>query len=276
MAITEQIELLGKGLYKDIPDVLTLKQLPTSSELDYVGSEDFDRVMLEKILPQAVEEQVDFGELLEIDFQWILRCLRILNYGPYHTTNSIFCGACGKPSYGEYIVNLNTVECKPLPEGFINDIVIPEDDFIDLKGDVHLKLPTIRKMLNAMKDKAFQTADGRTNRSFARMCYMITSIAGKSGLTPVEIKIMIQKDLSAADYIVLKQKVDELTDYGLRAGGVTQCPNCGDPNAGFFALVDDRFFRPTLGDLRKWKHDRSSGESKDVPGSSARSVRKHN
>ena len=34
MAISEKITLLGKGLYKDIPDVLTLKAIPTASELD--------------------------------------------------------------------------------------------------------------------------------------------------------------------------------------------------------------------------------------------------
>ena len=42
MAISEKIELLGKGLYDDIPDQLTLKNIPTASELDYVGAEDFD------------------------------------------------------------------------------------------------------------------------------------------------------------------------------------------------------------------------------------------
>ena len=160
MAITEQIELLGKGLYKNIPNILTLKQLPTSSELDYVGSEDFDKVMLEKILPQAIEEKINFDELLEIDYQWILRCLRILNYGPYHTTNSLFCKDCGSISYGEYQVNLNTVEVKALPEGFVNDVVIKKDEFLEFDKDIHLKLPTIQRALNSRKDKAFQTSEG--------------------------------------------------------------------------------------------------------------------
>ena len=43
--IAEKIELLGKGLYTDIPDQLTLKAIPTVSELDYVGSEDFEAMM---------------------------------------------------------------------------------------------------------------------------------------------------------------------------------------------------------------------------------------
>ena len=70
---------------------------------------------------------------------------------------------------------------------------------------------------------------------------------------------MIQKDLSPADYLVLKERVDELSDYGLRAGGLAQCPKCGSKEAAFIALVDDRYFRPTVGNLREWKHDRSSG-----------------
>ena len=72
-SITEKIELLGKGLYSDskIPDKLTLKSIPTASELEYVGAEDFDKVMLEKIFPQAIEEKIDFEKLFEI-----LRALR--------------------------------------------------------------------------------------------------------------------------------------------------------------------------------------------------------
>lgn len=272
MAISEQVELLGKGLYTDIPDVLTLTSIPTASELDYVGSEDFDRTMLEVILPQAIKEKIDFKQLLEIDFQWICRCLRILNYGPYYTTNAIFCDDCGKTSYGEYRVNLNTIECKPLPTGFVNDIVISKDEFLDFNGDIHLQLPTIQKMLNANKDKAFQTADGRPNRELARICYMITAIKNKKNLTPVEAKLTIQQNLSSADYKVLKGRIAELVDFGLRAGGHAQCPKCGNQHAAFIALIDDRFFRPTLGDLREWKHNRSSGEAEDLSGSTAATV----
>lgn len=272
MAISEKVELLGKGLYKDIPDELTLTNIPTISELDYVGGEDFDTTMLEKILPESVEEKINFKQLLEIDYMWLCRCLRLLNYGPYHTTNSIYCSSCGNTSYGEYIVNLNTIECKPLPEGFINDICISSDSFLDFNGEIRLKLPTIQEVLNAGKDKAFQTADGKINRELARICYMITSIKGKKGLTPVEIKLMIQKELSPADYIVLKKEVLNLTDYGLRVGGHAQCPKCGNMDAAFIALVDDRFFRPTLGDLRKWKDSRSTGADKDVSGDTTAAV----
>ena len=52
--ISEKIELLGKGLYTDIPDELTLTSIPTASELDYVGREDFEATMLDVILPQAI------------------------------------------------------------------------------------------------------------------------------------------------------------------------------------------------------------------------------
>lgn len=264
MAISEKVELLGKGLYKDIPDVLTLNALPTVSELDYVGSEDFNATMLEKILPQAVSEKVDFKQLLEIDFQWLCRCLRILNFGPYYTTNTIFCDKCGNTSYGEYQVNLNTIGCKPLPEGFVNKLTIPRGCFLDFNGDVTLSLPTIQQMENAYKDKAFQTAKGRINRELARICYMITSIGGKSNLTPIDVKLMIQKEFSAADYIILKEEVTNLTDYGLRAGGSAQCPKCGSKEAAFIALTDDRFFRPTMDNLRAWRDDRNSRRSEDL------------
>lgn len=262
--ISEKIELLGKGLYESIPDTLTLKNIPTASELDYVGSEDFDRVMIESVLPASIEENIDCYSLLEIDYQWICRCLRMLNYGPYYTTNAIFCANCGKRSFGEYQVNLHTVECIPLPAGFANDITIKKDDFIDFDGEIKLKLPTIRQILNAYKDKAFQNGEGKTNRELAKICYMVTSIKGRKDLTPVEIKLIIQNELSAADYITLKGMVNELTNYGLRAGGTTQCPKCHSMDASFIALPDDRFFRPTMGNLRQWRDDRNSGKAENI------------
>lgn len=270
--ISEKIQLLGKGLYTDIPDELTLTSIPTTSELDYVGSEDFEATMLDKILPQAVAEKINFRDLLEIDFHWVCRCLRILNYGPYHTTNAIFCDKCGQTSHGEYRVNLNTISCIELPEGFTNEIVVKKDSFLDFSGDVVLRLPTIQHIMNAYKDKAFMNADGRINRDLARMCYMITSIKGKTNLTPIEIKMIIQKELSSADYIILKNEITTLTNYGLRAGGSTQCPKCHDMSAAFIALVDDRFLRPTLGDLREWKRDRCSRTDENVSGSKTAAV----
>jgi len=257
MAISEQVELLGKGLYTDIPDVLTLSSIPTASELDYVGSEDFDNTMLETILPAAVKEHVNFKQLLEIDYHWICRCLRILNYGPYHTTNTILCSNCGQASYGEFKVDLRSIECRPLPENFKNDIIISKDEFIDFEGDVHIKLPTIQDMLNARKDTAFQSADGKNrNADLARMCYMITSIKGNTMMTPIDKKLVIQNELSAADYTILKESITERTNYGLRLGGATQCPKCQSMSGTFMALVDDRFFRPTLGDLAAWRADK--------------------
>lgn len=264
MAISEKIELLGKGLYKDIPDTLTLTSIPTASELDYVGGEDFNKTMLENIFPKAIQEDVDFKQLLEIDFQWICRCLRILNYGPYYTTNAIYCAHCGS-HYGEYRVNLETIGCKALPEGFVNDIIIKKEEFLDFNGDIHIKLPTIQQMMNAEKDKAFTTPNGDHADTLARMCYMITSIKGKNNLTPLEIKLMIQKEFSDADFKILKYVIQEVSDYGLRAGGRAQCPECHDMDATFIALMDDRFFRPTVGDLREWKLNRSGRKDEDVP-----------
>lgn len=256
MAFSETVELLGKGLYKSkgIPDVLTISAIPTISELEYVAAEDFDKVMLEKILPEVISEKIDFSQLLEIDYQWILRCLRILNYGPYHTTNSIFCPTCG-PQYGEFQVNLTSIECKTLPEGFKNDICISKNEFISYDGDVHIALPTIKQMLNAYKDELFKMANGNINRELARICYMVTRIRDEVSPTPVTVQMQIESKFTSADYMILKEKVHELTDYGIRAGGTTVCPKCNGKDASFVAFIDDRFFRPQLGDLRKWKAD---------------------
>lgn len=271
MGVSEKLELIGKGLYTDIPDVLTIKSIPTASELDYAAAEDFESTMLEKIFPKAIEEQIDFHKLLEIDFQWICRALRILNYGPYYTTNAIYCTNCGEVSRGEFKVNLTTVEAKPIPQGFTNKIIIEKDEFIDFNKSITLQLPTIQEMINAMKDKLFQDASGKTHRELARMCYMIRSIGG-TPVSPTDAKLMIQNQLCDADFKLLKTMVKELTDYGLRAGGRTACPHCGDTNASYLALVDDKFFRPTVGDLRAWRDDRNSGKAKDVSRSKTNAV----
>ena len=262
MAISERIELLGKGLYGgEIPDVLTLKAIPTSTELDYVGGEDFIATMLDTIFPQAIEEKCDFRRLLEIDFHWICRALRILNYGPYYTTNAIFCGACDAVSRGEYQVNLRSVEVKPLPQGFNNTITVSKDEFIDFDGDIVLKLPTIQDTINASNDKLFVKANGDRDSDLAKLCYMIKSFKGESQLTPADIKFKILNNLTSADLFILKEVVTEMTNYGLRAGGTTVCPKCGSGEAAFIALVDDRFFRPTLGNLRAWKADKRAEKS---------------
>lgn len=259
--ISEKIELLGKGLYKDIPDTITIKAIPTSLELDYIGSEDFDNTMIDKILPQAIEEKINIRNLLEIDYQWVCRCLRLINYGPYHTVNAVFCPDCKQTSRGEYSVDLRSIECVPLPEDFKNSVKISGNEFILYKGDVEFKLPTIQEALNAYQDKAFVGFDGKINRELARMCYMVTSMNGEKGLTPIEYKIKIEKDFCPADYKILKEVMNSLSDYGMRAGGTTTCPKCNSNNAAFIALTDDRFFRTTLDDLRRWKSDRNSGEN---------------
>lgn len=267
--VAEKVELLGT--YPDIPKELTLTSLPTSSELDYVGAEDFREVMLDKILPQCIQEKINCRNLLELDFLWICRALRLLNYGPYHTTNMIICPECRRID-GSYQVDLRAVDCMPLPENFTNVIEIPGTDFLDFKDKITFKLLTIQEVINVTKDKMFVKPNGDINVEFARICYMITSIGQDKNLTPIQVKSRIDKDMSPADYIILKERIRELSNYGLRAGGFTRCPVCGNPKASFMALVDDRFFRPTLGNLHSWRDDRSARRAEDVSGSETAAV----
>lgn len=267
--LTEQIELLGKGLYtgKNIPDVLNLKSIPTATELDYIGAEDFDNAMVTKILPKSVEESIPFGDLLAIDYYWICRGLRMLSYGPYYTTNSVFCADCREVSYGEHRVDLRTVGVNVIPEGFDNKVELTEDDFIDFKKKLTISLITINEQIQKEKDKIFESKEGVMNRNLATVCYAIKKVNG-TPVTPLDNKAMIEKEMSAADYAILKDLVHSKLNFGLQSGGKTICPKCGSPNCAFMALIDDRFFRPTLGDLKQWKADRSNstdiGKDKNV------------
>lgn len=267
--MSEKIELLGS--YADIPKELTAKALSTSTELEYVGAENFEQMMLDKILPQSIEEKINFYNLLEMDFQWICRCLRFINYGPYHTVNTIFCDSCG-PVRMEARVDLRTIAVKSLPEGFVNDIVVKKEDLIDFKKDIHLSLLTIKDVLNAYSDKLFFDSEGKSRKEFARMCYMIKSVGKDANITPVQAKMIIENELSPADFAVLKEMVGQLTDYGLRAGGRCQCPKCHSNNAAFIALVDDRFFRPSVGDIREGRNDRHQWPAPDISTSETATV----
>lgn len=274
MAISEKLTLLGAGLYaeKGIPDVITLKAIPTATELDYVGAEDFQATMLDTIFPKAIEEQFDYRSLLEIDFHWVCRCLRLLNYGPYYTTNAIYCPTCDQVSHGEYQVNLRSVDVKVLPNNFTNKITIPKTEFIEFNEDITIHLLTIQEAMNAAKDTFFADSSGDVNVPLARLCYMISSIGSKNSLTVIEKKKAV-KEMISADFLILKDVAGNLADYGLRAGGKAMCPRCQSREAAFVALVDDRFFRPTLGNLRTWKADRNAqrtSESQTGTGESGR------
>lgn len=257
--MSEKIELIGKGLYKDIPDQLTLKAFPTVTELNYVSSEEFDKTMIEEIFPECIEEKVNFYNLFEVDFQWVCRCMRFLNYGPYFTTNMFLCENCGTIRQ-EGQVDLRVIDVKSFPEGFTNDIVIKKDDLIDYNQEIHLHMLTIGEVLNLRKDKMFKKRDGSINTQYARICYSITSMGQQQNITPITAKLEIEnrKKFSPADFKVLETVVSDLTDYGLRGGGKCVCPNCGGNSAIFVALADDRFFRPAVGDLRRGKNDRST------------------
>lgn len=272
--LSESLELLGKNLYTDIPGVITLQTIPVSAELEYMGSEDFEVTMIDKIFPKAIQEKAEWRKLLEIDFYWICRCIRLFNYGPYYQTNAIICRECGNTSTGDYQVDLQTIPCIPLPDDFTNNIKISKDDFINFNHDLTIKLLTIQDKMNLDKDKSFSLPNGGHDTRLARICYMITEIDGKKA-NPVETRILLNKEMSTADYQILKDLIADLANYGLQVVGATVCPKCQSKHASYIALLDDRFFRPTLGNLKQWKADRKSErERKDVPGDAKTPVRK--
>lgn len=269
--MSEKIELLGKNCYTDIPSELTLKAFPTVTELDYVGSEDFEKTMLDVILPKCIEEKINPHKLLQIDFQWICRCLRFLNYGPYFTTNAVLCNKCGVVRQ-EYQVDLRTIETIPLPDNFVNDIVISKQEFVDYNYDVHLHLLTIQEAIDMKKDKLFNRPDGTSNLDYARVCYSITSMGNEKNMSPLTAKVEIESKMSAADFKILVATVNKLTDYGLRGGGRCVCPRCHSDEAAYIALPDDRYFRPTVGDIRKGRNCRNIRGVEDVSGNTTEAV----
>lgn len=273
--LSESVALLGKGLYKTIPDVININALPTASELEYVGAEDFDRTMVRTILPQVVEDSkdMDFGELLEIDYDWICRCLRMKSYGPYFTTNRIYCPSCNQTYEGSYKVDLRTVGINPLPQDFVNNMTISHEEFIDFKDDIVMQLMTVRDHMAMTQDSVFQRANGTRNVALSRMCYMIKKIGNKQNFTPIDVKTYLLNNMSSADYEILKEMVNENDNYGLQITGRITCPTCHSKDAYFIALQRDKFFRPSVGDIREFKSAIRSGEWQKLPGDPSEYVR---
>lgn len=273
--LSEKVELLGKGLYNTIPDTVSISSIPTASELEYVGAEDFDKVMVETILPKVVDnsEGMNFKELLDIDYDWLCRCLRMKSYGPYFKTNRIFCGACDSIQRGEYTVDLRTVGINLLPEGYINTFTISSDEFIDIKDDITAHLLTIGEVLALSQDNSFKRKDGSTNTFLARTCYMIKTIGGDKNLTPLDVKSYINKNFGAADYEILKDVIREHSNYGLQVTGQVTCPKCGSKEAYYIAMQNDKFFRPSVGDVRQWRSAIRSGDWEELVGDPSKYVR---
>lgn len=275
--LSEKVVLIAQDAYSTIPNELNINAVPTATELEYVGAEDFDKAMVHDVLPKVVDdsEGMDFSELYDFDYDWLCRCLRLKSYGPYFTTNRIFCPDCNDAHRGEYQVDLRSVPITPMPKGFVNDLTVDADEFIDCKDRISFKLLTVKDKMHIDQDAMFDRSDGTKNLSLARLCYQIKSIGNQKDMTPLDVRQYITKKMSAADYEILKDCVAKLTNFGMHVMGYTACPVCGSKNAYYIALQQDKFFRPSVGDIKQYKSAIRSGDWEKLPGDPAKYVRKH-
>lgn len=275
--LSEKVVLIARDAYSTIPNELNVNAVPTATELEYVGAEDFDKAMVNDVLPKVVDdsEGMDFSELYDFDYDWLCRCLRLKSYGPYFTTNRIFCPDCNDVHRGEYQVDLRSVPITPMPKGFVNDLTVDAEEFIDCKDRISFKLLTVKDKMHIDQDTMFDRSDGTKNLSLARLCYQIKSIGNQKDMTPLDVRQYITKKMSAADYEILKDCVAKLTNFGMHVMGYTACPVCGSKNAYYIALQQDKFFRPSVGDIKQYKSAIRSGDWKKLPGNPSEYVRKH-
>jgi len=245
MAISEKVQLLGT--YTNIPKVVTISSINTEDELRYVGDESYIDLMLNDMFPKLIVEDIDYDSLLEIDFHWLCRCIRILSFGPIHSTNSIFCDNCHKTTYGEYKVNLNTVACKPIPKDAPSIYMVNRSEFLEFESDVFFKLLTIAEANKMSQDDTFIRRNGKVDVIVGRLCYMITAIGDRDNLKPYDVYHILKNEISSADYQLLRAVITSMSDYGLRSGGKARCPKCHSNEAAFIALQDDRYY------VRPWE-----------------------
>lgn len=236
MGLSEKVSLLST--YPDIPSVLTISAITTEHELELVSSEDYDRTMIDSIFPKVIKEDIEFYTLLEIDYQWLCRCIRMLSYGNEVTARSIICDDCEAVCQGEYKVDFRYVDCKPLPVGFNNQCKVQTWETFDESIFVRFHLLTIREYLDVLDTLYLYD----NNAVLSRVCHMIDKVNDIQLDNPVKAKEYILNTMSAAEYQMICNQMLQRADYGLRSYGSIKCPKCKSNNARFLMLPNDIYF----------------------------------
>lgn len=242
MLISEKLRLLGS--YQDIPQTLTISAMTTELELMLVSSEDYYQSMIDDIFPNIISEKFNYLNLLEVDFQWICRCLRILSYGPETTITAITCPDCGQVSYGEYKINFNSVGCSEIPNRLRSGrdvIYIGDNEFwyhlLTMKEVISLSdQPDVHKLVSMICGYSHYIDDD------------------------IETKLYWVNKLSCAEYVILSSKLKEVSNLGLCDRGNVQCPKCFSKNSVFILPKDDKFF------VRPWELSNRDSETLNVQG----------
>lgn len=190
-ALTEDVQMISRGILKNIPPTITIKALQRKDKKKVLMS-NTDDVLL-SLLQSCIVNPKDFNvyDLLPFESQYLLYRLRILTYGNENTFNEQ-CPYCGE--INDVKMDLNSIPIIDIPDNFklSFDIQLPiSGDVLTCKLLTEGELSKIRK-----ESKEFTNNTGVDDLDRIWEARII-AINGHTKLAPIEIT----------------QYLDEMSDY---------------------------------------------------------------
>jgi len=202
---TEEIELPSKGLVYSEDNPLSSGKVEikymTAKEEDILSNQSYIQKgnVLDKLLESVVVSKINIKDLIVGDKNAILIATRILGYGKEYKVEI---------KGEEHIIDLSTLENKPLDESFITpgknefDYTLPSTEtkitFKILTGNDELKIE--RELAGLKKINKDASPELST-----RLKYMITSVDGETGTK--EIREFVDNYLLARDSRALREHI---------------------------------------------------------------------
>lgn len=236
------VKLPSRGiLYKDIPEEITLRTMTTNDEKLLYGS---NNNVFAKVLKSCIVEpkDIDMGELLPFDEQFLIMKLRTHTYGSMYKLQGV-CPHCGNKETFE--INLDELECYYLDENFTEPL---EFTLPDCGSKVSVKLLR-NKDWDAVRrqSKKIAKATGANARELeyiTRMARYIKMIDGEE-VDEGKSQSFVEK-LTGRDAAYFWWSIDEAVKCGLDTTSEVVCGSCGEEYELPFT-INSEFFRPKFG-----------------------------
>lgn len=256
LLMNEEHEFLFDYSDVGIPKTVTLSSYSTGMEQLRLSSDNLNTVMIKDILPQVIDPKIDVRKLLEPDFYLLLRHLRILTWGPFHTVGSFYCKDCpnengtkGKIHKSKRQIDLGTIGvlCPENEADLRTTYTISRDEFVFLDADVTIHMNRCADITLVANTKVKTDGD----KALLPIAASIMSVTGEEF---VEIHEALEwlKSLAPVDSQIIKDAYGEQFNIGLQNRVEFDCPVCGG-KAWSYVPINDNYFRPTKEDIKEWK-----------------------
>ena len=199
---------------------ITLRPMTFQDEKSMLSKKNSGVDVINQLLARCIEN-IDVGQLMQMDKLYILMKLREISYGPEYNV-TINCPSCHKENNVKF--EMNTFEVRYADENLTNPLKI---HLPVLKKDVVLRLPRISD------EKYFANAE----QSLSNLWRFVEEIDGHSSKTIIS-KVIPQLPIKDAHYLM-----DALgcTGYGIDTGVTFACAYCNHVESMDLPITADFF-----------------------------------